>query len=216
MSLRMENLRLYLVTDPSLCPGPALVETVVAAVRGGATFVQLRDKDAASAVRVEAARALKAALGGSGVPLVVNDDVEAAIAADADGVHIGQGDGDPAAARHRLGPGKIIGLSCNTPEHVEAEDARLVDYLGLGTVFPTSTKGDCKPSVGFDGLAEMARRAPVPTVAIGGLKTAHAAGVLAAGCEGLAVVSAICGQPDPERAARDIRRAIDEAERTRS
>ncbi|MEL7464991.1 MAG: thiamine phosphate synthase [Pseudomonadota bacterium] len=216
MSLKAESLRLYLVTDPSLCPGPALVDTVIAAVRGGASMIQLRDKDAAPSARVEAARALKAALAGAGVPLVVNDDVEAAIAADADGVHIGQDDGDPAAARHRLGPGKIIGLSCNTPEHVAAADPRLVDYLGLGTVFPTSTKGDCKPSVGFDGLAAMARIAATPTVAIGGLKASHAAGVLGAGCDGLAVVSAICGQPDPERAARDIRRAIDQAERTRT
>ena len=107
-----------------------------------------------------------------------------------------------------MGPRKLIGLSCETPEQVAAAEPALVDYLGLGTVFPTSTKADHKPTIGLDGLAHMAGLARVPTVAIGGLKQAHAGEVLRAGCDGVAVVSAICGQPEPERSARDLSRAM--------
>ncbi|WP_375230396.1 thiamine phosphate synthase [Roseobacter sp. S98] len=208
MVLNPESLRLYLVTDPTLCPGPALVETVTAAVRGGVSFVQLRDKDATTRDRIAAAYALKDALSGTGVPLVINDDLEAAVVADVDGVHIGQDDVTPPMARQRLARDKIIGLSCEAPDHVTAADANLVDYLGLGTVFPTSTKTDHKPTIGLEGLSEMVRLAQLPTVAIGGLKKEHAADVLMAGCDGMAVVSAICGQPDPESAARNLCRAL--------
>lgn len=208
MALNADTLKLYLVTDPSLCPGPALIDTVLAGVRGGVSFVQLRDKDATTQDRVEAAMVLKRVLHGSGVPLVINDDLAAARAADVDGVHIGQGDVTPAVARANLGPNKIIGLSCETPEQVLAADALLIDYLGLGTVFPTATKADHKPTIGLSGLAAMVRLAKVPTVAIGGLKLDHAADVLGAGCDGMAVVSAICGQSDPECAARELRTAL--------
>ena len=216
MELNADRPLLYLVTDPSLCPGSALVETVEAAVRGGVSFVQLRDKDASTQNRVEAARALKSALAGTDVPLVINDDVDAAIAADVDGVHIGQEDGSPEIVRQRLGRNKILGLSCEATDQVAAADPQIVDYLGLGTVFPTSTKSDHKPTIGLSGLAEMARMAKVPTVAIGGLKQAHAADVLCAGCDGIAVVSAICGQPDPEGSARDLRRALLQAKKALS
>ncbi|MEL6684007.1 MAG: thiamine phosphate synthase [Pseudomonadota bacterium] len=208
MGLNAETLRLYLVTDPVLCPGAALVDTVKAAVRGGVSFVQLRDKDASTSDRVAQAVALKAALQGSGVPLVINDDLDAAIAADVDGVHIGQDDIGVAEARARLGPDKIVGLSCETPDQVRAVDDRLVDYLGLGTVFPTATKADHKPTIGLDGLAEMASLARVSTVAIGGLKAQHGPDVMAAGCDGMAVVSAICGQPDPAQAAKALSHAL--------
>ncbi|WP_299029194.1 thiamine phosphate synthase [uncultured Sulfitobacter sp.] len=208
MALKTDSLRLYLVTDPSLCPGPRLVETVAAAVRGGVTFVQLRDKDASTRDRIEAACALKGVLAGTGVPLVINDDLDAALAADVDGIHIGQEDVSPDIARHRLGHGKLIGLSCETTVQVAAANVDLVDYLGLGTVFATSTKADHKPTIGLIGLSEMVRLAQIPTVAIGGLKKEHAADILKTGCDGIAVVSAICGQPDPEQAARDLGRAI--------
>lgn len=208
MGLSARNLRLYLVTDPDLCAAAGLVSTVRAAVRGGVTFVQLRDKQASTRARIIMARTLRAALAGTGVPLVINDDLEAAIAAGVDGVHIGQDDISPAEARARMGPGKIIGLSCETVAQVAAAPAGVVDYLGLGTVFPTASKTDHKPTVGLDGLAAMARVAPAPTVAIGGLKAAHARDVLAAGCDGMAVVSAICGQTDPEAAARVLAQAL--------
>ncbi len=216
MALRRGTLNLYLVTDPGLCPGPVLIDTVRAAVRGGVSFVQLRDKHATTAARVDAARALMQVLCGTGVPLVINDDLEAALAAGVDGVHIGQGDVNSDVARARLGPDKIIGLSCETPAQVRAASTQHVDYLGLGTVFPTATKADHKPTIGLDGLAEMVGLTHLPCVAIGGLKQAHAADVLATGCEGMAVVSAICGQPDPECAARDLRRALAPSSETSS
>ncbi|CAN0595635.1 unnamed protein product, partial [Ectocarpus sp. 12 AP-2014] len=192
---------LYLVTDTALCRDFGLVDTVQQAVEGGVTMVQLRAKNATTPKRTEMALALKAVLAGTGVPLIVNDDVDAAIAADIDGAHIGQGDMTPASARALLGPGKILGLSCETPQTVQAAPAGIVDYLGLGPVFGTPTKSDHKDPIGFDGLARLAALTSLPTVAIGGLKAQHQHHVLASGADGQAVVSAICGQADPKAAA---------------
>lgn len=215
MSARFDPaaLAVYLVLDPGLCEGFGLVETAVAAVRGGATMIQLRDKDGDTARRIAAARALRAALAGSGVPLVLNDDVEAAVAADLDGVHIGQEDMSPAEARTRIGGDRILGLSVETAPLARAIDPSLVDYAGAGPVFATGTKPGHKPAVGFDGLARIVAACPVPAVAIGGLKPAHAAAAVASGARGLAVVSAICGQPDPEAATRALARAMADATR---
>ncbi|MFP7671903.1 thiamine phosphate synthase [Marivita sp. S0852] len=200
-SLR-RNLRLYLVTDPQLCGSVGVVETVRQAVAGGVSMVQLRDKTATTAERVSLARALGEVLSGSGVPLVINDDVEAAILADMDGAHIGQDDMTPAQARARLGPDKILGLSCETEQSVTAADPSIVDYLGLGPVFGTETKTDHKAPIGFDGLAHLVALSSMPNVAIGGLKAPHQSRVQHSGADGLAVVSAICGQPDITAAAR--------------
>lgn len=209
MALKRGDLRLYLVTDTALCKGMGVVETVSAAVRGGVSFVQLRDKTATTRDRTALAEALKDALAGTNVPLVINDDLDAALAADVDGVHLGQDDVAPRIARAVLGPDKIIGLSCESPVDVASADPAIVDYLGLGTVFATTTKGDHKPAIGFKGLATLQQLSPVPTVAIGGLKAAHAAQVRATGCDGMAVVSAICGQPDPTAAARALCNAFE-------
>ncbi len=197
-----QHLRLYLVTDTALCRAYGLVETVRQAVTGGVTLVQLRAKTASTPQRIEMATALKSALAGTGVPLIVNDDLDAAIAANADGAHIGQGDVPPEQARARLGPNKILGLSCETPQTVQAAPAHIVDYLGLGPVFGTPTKTDHERPIGFAGLAELTALTSLPTVAIGGLKAQHQAQVFAAGADGQAVVSAICGQPDPQAAAQ--------------
>lgn len=124
---------------------------------------------------------------------------------------MGQDDVSASKARALLRPGKIVGQSCETLAQVKAADPAVVDYLGLGTVFATATKADHKPTIGLSGLAEMARAAPLPTVAIGGLKIEHAASVIATGCDGVAVVSAICGQSDPEGAARALAVALEEA-----
>jgi thiamine-phosphate pyrophosphorylase len=204
-------LSLYLVLDPGLCAGPGLVETARAAVRGGATMIQLRDKDATTEARIAAGRALRAALDGSGVPLILNDDVEAAVAVGADGVHIGQDDMTPAEARARIGAAAILGLSVETEALGRAIDGGTVDYAGAGPVFATDTKPGHKPAIGFDGLARIVAASPVPAVAIGGLGARHAARVHAAGARGLAVVSAICGAPDPEAAAREIAKSLSEA-----
>jgi len=202
MATLRNHLRLYLVTDTRLCEMLGVAETVRQAVAGGVTMVQLRDKTATTIQRTELARALKQALAGTDVPLVINDDVAAAVAADIDGAHIGQGDTSPAVARALLGPNKVLGLSCETPETVQAADPAIVDYLGLGPVFGTPTKTDHDPPIGFDGLARLVALSPLPNVAIGGLKSTHVSDVRASGADGMAVVSAICGQADPYAAAR--------------
>ncbi|MBB4525757.1 thiamine phosphate synthase [Rhizobium sp. PRIMUS64] len=205
------DLSLYLVLDPDLCAGIGMVETARLAVAGGATMVQLRDKHAATIGMIETGRALKQALEGTGALLIVNDDVEAAIAIGADGLHIGQEDMDAHKARTMIGPDMILGLSVETAPLAAAVDPDLVDYTGVGPVFATPTKADHKQPIGFDGLARLVKASPVPSVAIGGLKADHVAQVFAAGAKGLAVVSAICGTPDPEAATRHIAAEIRKA-----
>lgn len=205
------DLSLYLVLDPDLCARIGMVETARRAVAGGATMVQLRDKHAGTTRMIETGRALKQALDGTGALLIVNDDVEAAIAIGADGLHIGQEDMDARTAREIIGPGMILGLSVETAQLAGAVDPDIVDYTGVGPVFATPTKADHKQPIGFDGLARLVQSSPVPSVAIGGLKAEHVADVFAAGAEGLAVVSAICGAPDPEAATRRIAAEIRKA-----
>jgi thiamine-phosphate pyrophosphorylase len=205
------DLSLYLVLDPDLCAGSGMVETARAAVAGGATIVQLRDKDADTASRIETGRALKMVLQGTGAKLVVNDDAEAALAIGADGLHIGQDDMDADRARALIGPDMILGLSVETEALAAAVNPALVDYVGIGPVFATPTKPDHKQPIGFEGLTRIVAIAPVPAVAIGGLKAEHASPVLAAGAKGLAVVSAICGKPDPEAATLLIAEAMAKA-----
>lgn len=202
------DLSLYLVLDPDLCAGIGMVETTRRAVAGGATMVQLRDKHGGTARMVETGLALKEVLTGTGALLIVNDDVEAAIAIGADGLHIGQDDMGPAAARALISPDMILGLSVETEALAAAVDPAIVDYVGIGPVFATPTKTDHKQPIGFDGLARLVKAAPVPTVAIGGLKSEHVGAVLAAGADGLAVVSAICGTPDPKAATLRIAEEI--------
>jgi len=205
------DLSLYLVLDPDLCAGYGLVETARAAVAGGATIVQLRDKTADTRQMIETGRALQRVLTGSNALLIVNDDVEAAIALNADGLHIGQDDLGAIEARRKIGPDMILGLSVETLELAAAVDPAIVDYAGIGPVFATATKPDHKQPIGLTGLADLVRACPVRSVAIGGLKAEHVGPVLAAGAEGLAVVSAICGQPDPQAATAAIADSIRKA-----
>jgi len=211
--MRTIDLSLYLVLDPGLCAGFGMVETARAAVAGGATIVQLRDKHADTPLMIETGRALKAALSGTGALLIVNDNVEAAVAIGADGLHIGQEDMDAPTARARIGDDMILGLSVETEVLAAGVDPAIVDYAGIGPVFATSTKADHKEPIGFAGLARLMRICPVPAVAIGGLKAAHVGDVFAAGANGLAVVSAICGTRDPEAAAREIAENIKKVHR---
>lgn len=205
------DLSLYLVLDPELSLPLGMVETARRAVAGGVTLVQLRDKNASTAQMVETGRALKAALLGTGVPMIVNDDVEAAIAIGADGLHVGQGDMDAQTARRLIGQDMILGLSVETEVLAAAVDPAVVDYVGAGPVFATATKPGHKPPVSMEGLARLVTATSLPAVAIGGLKVDHVEAVLGAGAQGLAVVSAICGQPDPRAAAFELSQAIRKA-----
>ena len=194
-------LRLYLVTDPELCSQHGLLETVRDAVRGGVTAVQLRDKTATTSALVKMGRDIATGLADTGVPLIVNDNVEAAIAIGADGLHVGQGDMKVDEARRLIGPDMLLGLSCETVEDARMTDPAIVDYIGVSPVFATPTKTDHSLAVGIEGLRAIAAATPVPKVAIGGLKSHHFEAIFENGADGVAVVSAICGQPDAEAAA---------------
>jgi thiamine-phosphate diphosphorylase len=209
-------LRLYLVTDPELCSRHGLLETVRDAVRGGVSVVQLRDKTATTSALVEMGLDLAAVLADTGVPLVVNDNVEAAIAIGADGVHVGQGDMKVEEVRRLVGPDMILGLSCETVEDAIQAPADLVDYIGVSPVFATPTKTDHSLAVGIDGLRAIAAATPLPKVAIGGLKSLHFKAIFENGADGVAVVSAICGQPDVAAAASALSAEIARATAHRS
>ncbi len=191
----------YVITDPG---APlAVAEQARAAARGGAWAVQLRDKTATDAAMVLLARTLMRELAPLGVKLIINDRVEVAVAAGADGLHIGQGDANPAVARARIGHGKLLGLSVETEAQCAAIPAG-IDYIGAGPVRTTATKPDHAAPVGFEGLGRIAARSPVPVVAIGGLGPGDAVAVRRAGGAGLAVVSAVVHAPDPEGATRRL------------
>lgn len=207
----LPDLSVYLVLDPGLCAEAGMIGTARAAVAAGVGVVQLRHKAAGTALRVEIGHALQAVLAGTGAALIVNDDVDAAIALGADGLHIGQGDMKPAAARAAIGPHMLLGLSVETEAQARALDACVVDYAGAGPVFGTPSKADHAPPVGMAGLARIVGACRVPAVAIGGLGAHHARDVIGTGAAGLAVISAICGRPDPGAAARTLVAAIGEA-----
>lgn len=206
------DLTLYLVTDPRLVAARGLVATVAAAVKGGATIVQLRDPDAHGRALVEQARALKALLAPLHIPLIINDRVDVAVAADADGVHLGQDDMTPADARALLGAERILGLSVGNPAEFAASnigiDIGVVDYLGVGPVKATGTKKDAGAAIGTSGVTTVRALTRLPIVGIGGIDGALAAEVIRAGADGVAVVSAICAAPDPEHAARALLSAV--------
>ena len=203
--------RLYLVTDRGLARGRAIAWVVEAAVRGGATAVQLREKSCDTREFVELGRELKKLLGPREVPLIVNDRVDVALAIGADGVHIGQQDMDYESARRLMGPDAIIGLSIETVEQARASAAFGVDYLGVGPVFATGTKLDAAPPLGVAGLAEIRAISRHAIVAIGGMGLENARQAIESGADGVAVVSAICAADDPERSARKLRQSIDAA-----
>lgn len=205
------DLSTYLVLDPGLCAGFGMVETARVAASCGVGVVQLRHKTAETAERIEIGRALQAALRGTGARLVVNDDVAAAVALGADGLHVGQGDLCPVKARAAIGPDMVLGLSVENEDHARATDPAVVDYVGVSPVFGTPTKPDHAPPVGLDGLRRIVDICPVPAVGIGGLTAEDARAVIGTGAAGLAVVSAICGQPDVAAAARDLVAAVREA-----
>jgi thiamine-phosphate pyrophosphorylase len=195
---------LYLVTDRGLCAGRPLEAVVAPAVRGGVRCVQLREKDLPTRAFLELACRLKALLAPQGVPLIINDRLDVALASGADGVHVGQEDMPVPELRRFLGPRAIVGLSVETWEDVERAEDLEVDYLGVSPVFATPTKTDTKEPWGLEGLARIRAFSRHPLVAIGGIHPGNAGAVVRAGAEGLAVVSALCSAPDPEAAARDL------------
>jgi thiamine-phosphate pyrophosphorylase len=200
-----------LVTDPAMTEARGLIPTVLEAVAGGVTIVQLRDKGADDATMTAAAIALRDALAPSRVPLIVNDRPRVALAAGAAGAHIGQDDGDPTAARALLGRNALIGLSVTNAAEVAMVDPGVVDYVGLGPAVASATKADAAPAIGIEGLAAIGATLPLPFIAIGGITEGNAAQMIRAGAAGVAVVSAICAADDPRAAAHRIRNAMERA-----
>jgi len=214
MRLRPIDLSLYLVTDTRLCGEVGVVATVQTAVAAGVTVVQLRDPVADDDDFTTMGRSLVATLTGTGVPLIVNDRVHLAAAIGADGVHIGQGDLDPVAARRAVGPAALLGLSVQTVEHVRVAESAgegVIDYLGVGPVWPQVTKLDAAEPAGLSRLRAVVEASPWPCVAIGGVDAERAVQVRRQGAAGVAVVSAICGRPDVAAATRLIRSSWDSA-----
>ena len=199
------DLSLYLVLDPTLCGGDrGMVETSRAAVQNGASIVQLRAPGWKKRELVNCAREIKKVLAPAEIPLIIDDDADVCLAADADGLHVGQKDLESHDARAIIGANRILGLSVSNLKELTLVDDSVVDYLGVGPVFATATKPDAAPAMGFDGVATITQKTKLPTVAIGGIKAHHVAGILAAGADGIAVVSAICGQPNPGVATHEL------------
>jgi thiamine-phosphate pyrophosphorylase len=204
----MPDLSLYLVTDRGLSRGRSTVDIVRAAVAGGVTCVQLREKNCGTREFVDEARAVRALLAGTGVPLIVNDRIDVALAVGADGVHLGQTDMRIADARRLTGPGMIIGISAECLEDAVRAQAEGADYIGVSPVFSTPTKTDTAPPLGLAGIAAIRAAVSLPLVGIGGIGPANAAAVIRAGCDGIAVVSAIVSAADPRKAAAELKTTI--------
>lgn len=206
-----DALRLYLVTDASLTRGRPLADVVAQAVQGGATCVQLREKNANTRDFLAQAMILQQLLVPRGIPLVINDRIDIALACGAAGVHLGQSDMPPDEARRLLPAEMFIGWSVEHPAQVVQSAGLPVDYLGVSPVFATPTKTDTAEPWGLDGLRSVRAATALPLVAIGGLHTGNAQQVLQAGADGLAVVSALCSAEDPRAAAASLRALCDEA-----
>jgi thiamine-phosphate pyrophosphorylase len=201
--------------DPALClvlgppdtGGRDVVATALAAVAGGATMVQLRWKAAPGRPLAELATALVDALAPSEVPVVVNDRADVAAASGAAGVHVGEDDLSPEAARRIVGPAAIVGVSVATLAAIARVDAAVVDYAGVGPVWATCSKPDAAPPLGAAGLALACTRLAVPVIAIGGIDASRAREARAMGASGVAVVAAIARAADPREAAARLRAA---------
>jgi thiamine-phosphate pyrophosphorylase len=210
------DLRVYALVDPEHAGGRDLAELARLVAQGGATLVQLRDKRSDTRVMVERARTVKAALAPFNVPLLINDRVDVALAAGADGVHVGQDDMAVADARRLLGREAIVGLSIKTVAQAEAAPIDLINYAGIGGVFATSSKNNTAAPIGPAGLARVAevlrRRVPgFPVCGIAGIDAGNAADVIAAGADGVAVISALSLKSDPQAAARDLAGVVEAA-----
>jgi thiamine-phosphate pyrophosphorylase len=208
------DLRLNAIVDPERAGGRALEDLARRCAEGGATLVQLRDKLSETRAMVEAARAIKRALAPFSVPLVINDRIDVALAAGADGVHIGPDDMAVEDARRLLGPGAIIGLSVKSVAEAEATPVELIDYVGSGGVYVTLSKEQKKAPIGPEGLSRIVgvfkrRAAKLPVCGIAGIDATNAAAVIAAGADGIAVISALSLAPDPAAAARALRLIVD-------
>jgi len=209
----MIDYSLYLVTDRGLALGRATINVVRAAIAGGVTCVQLREKHADTRAFIEEARALKELLVAleANIPLLINDRLDVALAIGADGVHLGQSDMPLADARRLLGDTMLIGISAESLEDAVRAEAEGADYIGISPVFTTSTKADLAPPLGLEGIRRIRAAVSLPLVAIGGIHQDNAGAVIRAGADGVAVVSAIVSAACPRSAATALKQQIQSA-----
>lgn len=205
MKCSKDALLLYAVTDRSWVGRQTLLEQTEDAIRGGATCVQLREKDLEKAAFLDEAIAMKKLCGRYRVPLLINDDVEIAIKCGADGVHVGQSDSEAGSVRARIGEDMILGVSAQTVEQAIAAERAGADYLGVGAVFPTSTKLDAA-EVPLETLRDICAAVTIPVVAIGGISRDNIARLSGSGIAGVALVSAIFAAGDIEKACAELRK----------
>ncbi len=204
MKCDKQDLLLYAVTDRSWLRGETLAQQVESALKGGATFVQLREKQLDEAHFLEEALELQRLCRSYGVPFVINDNVELARKIGADGAHVGQSDMEAGDVRALLGPDKIIGVSAQTVEQAVLAQQRGADYLGVGAVFPTGSKDDAV-EVPHETLKAICQAVTIPVIAIGGIGPKNVHTLTGSGICGIAVISAIFARPDIEAAARELK-----------
>lgn len=209
MRFAKEDLLLYAVTDRRWLGEDTLYNQIEQALKGGATFIQLREKELCEEQFREEAKEIKKLCGRYHVPFVINDNVEIAVSVDADGVHIGQSDMETGDVREKLGPDKIIGVSAQTVEQALLAEAGGADYLGVGAVFPTGSKADAN-DVSYETLRAICKAVHIPVIAIGGITKDNVAELSSSGICGIAVISAVFGQPDIEAAARELKKVTEE------
>ena len=209
MKVSRESLLLYVVTDRSWLNGRTLRSQVEEALDGGATFLQLREKNLDDAHFLEEARELQALCRERGVPFIVNDNVDVALAMGADGIHVGQHDMEAGDVRRLLGPDRILGVSAQTVEQALLAQERGADYLGVGAVFPTGSKDDAD-DVSFEELRAICEAVTIPVVAIGGISLSNVKKLAGSGICGIAVISAIFAQKDIRLAAEQLRKETEE------
>lgn len=209
MNCDKKDLLLYAVTDRHWLNGDTLYHQVEEALKGGTTFLQLREKNLEEQAFLEEAVELQKLCKAYHVPFIINDNVEIALKMDADGVHVGQSDMEAGDVRAKLGPDKIIGVSAQTVEQALLAEKHGADYLGVGAVFPTSSKDDAT-EVSFETLQAICKAVSIPVVAIGGVSTKNVMQLAGSGIDGIAVISAIFAQKDIEAAARQLRSLTEE------
>lgn len=208
IKINKDFLKLYLVTDRYLCGKLGPIDTVKQAVMGGVTCVQLRDKDCTTDELIQYGKHIKEFLDHKNIPLIVNDNLEAAIQIGASGIHVGQSDMKVSDIRDIIGSSMIVGLSCENLEQARLVDSKDVDYIGISPLFTTPTKQNHSTPIGLQGLSDMVELLDLPCVAIGGIKVEHCREIFSRGASGVAVISAICGQPSPKMAARRFQSEI--------
>ncbi|HSV75156.1 MAG TPA: thiamine phosphate synthase [Chthonomonadales bacterium] len=208
MTPKTPDYSVYVITDRRTAGSRDIADVVQAAIRGGATVVQLRLKEVSTRDWLTLGGALRRVTREAGALLIVNDRIDVALALDADGVHVGQDDMPAQVARRLIGPDRILGVSAGSVEQAREAAGAGADYLGVGDVFGTPSKPDAGAPVGLARVAEIVRSVAIPVVGIGGVTPANAASVIAAGAVGVAVISAVIGAVDPEAAARHLRQIV--------